>query len=372
MRHPFRDRSRATQFTSLLLICGGVCVPAASAFGARVRVPAATDADAAAWQQENGSNADAWFNSGAELAVMVHDASGSPIAAAAMVHVYRQGITPSGQAATSDGRAIFVLTPLGDFTVVVEAAGYQTARKDVSLPTAQRAQIDIFLRRDLSPAAATGVAGRVPGRPVLAPKAKEAFEKGLQALGAGKLGNAEKLVGEAMRLAPGHPDVLYVRGVLSLKQGKFAAAQETLEKATQLDPGHARAYAALGMALLDQGKYEAAITPLEKALQLDAAVGWEAQWSLARACYRVGRYDEALKTSQGALEASKGKSPQIALLVAQSLTAVGRYEEAAAELRRFVKEHGDHAEATTARQWLQKLEASGKIDSPRQEARKMK
>jgi tetratricopeptide (TPR) repeat protein len=207
---------------------------------------------------------------------------------------------------------------------------------------------------------------------VLAPKAKEAFEKGLQALGADKLGNAEKFVSEAMRLAPGHPDVLYVRGVLYLKEREWVHAQEALEKATQLDPGHARAYAALGMARLDQGKYEAAITPLEKALQLDAAVGWEAQWSLARACYRVGRYDDALKTSQGALEASKGKAPQIALLVAQSLTAVGRYEEAAAELRKFVKEHGDYAEATTARRWLQKLEASGKIDSPKQEARKMK
>jgi len=369
MRHPFRDRSRAIQFASLLLICGGVCVAAASAFAAQVRAPAA---DAHAWQQESGSNADASFNSGAQLAVMVHDASGSPIAAAAMVHVYREGTTPSGQAATSNGRAMFVLTPLGNFTVVVEAAGYQTARKDVSLPTAQRAQIDIFLRRDLSAGAATDVAGGVPGRPVLAPKAKEAFEKGLQALGADKLENAEKFVSEAMRLAPGHPDVLYVRGVLYLKEREWVHAQEALEKATQLDPGHARAYAALGMARLDLGKYEAAITPLEKALQLDAAVGWEAQWSLARACYRVGRYDDALKTSQGALEASKGKAPQIALLVAQSLTAVGRYEEAAAELRKFVKEHGDYAEATTARRWLQKLEASGKIDSPRQEARKMK
>jgi len=94
MRHPFRDRSRAIQFASLLLICGGVRVAAASAFAAQVRAPAA---DAHAWQQESGSNADASFNSGAQLAVMVHDASGSPIAAAAMVHVYREGTTPSGE-----------------------------------------------------------------------------------------------------------------------------------------------------------------------------------------------------------------------------------------------------------------------------------
>jgi len=364
MRRPIRDKFRATQFASVLMICGGVCALPASPLLAGVRLVATMHASSE--PQDNGSQSNATFNSGAELAVLVHDASGSPIAAPAIVHVYREGTTPSGQAMTSDGRAILVLSPLGDFTVVVEAPGYQTERKDVSLPTAQRAQIDIFLRRDLS----AGPTGAVPGRPVLAPKAKEAFDKGLQALGAEKLKDAEKFVGEAMRLAPSHPDVLYARGVLYLKQGKFAAAQEALEKATQLDPEHARAFAALGMAESDQGKYEAAIVPLEKALQLDAAVGWEAQWPLAKAFYQVGRYEEALKMSQAAKEGSKEKAPQIALLVAQSLTAVGRYEEAAAELRGFAKEHSDRTEATTARRWLQKLEDSGKIETPKQEARK--
>src|SRR5262249_22809189 len=151
---------------------------------------------------------------------------------------------------------------------------------------------------------------------------------------------------------------------------EWAKAQQMLEKAAQIDPSHARAFAALGMALTDQGKYDAAIAPLEKSLQLDAAVGWEAQWTLGKADYQSGRYEEGLKISQTALGVSKGKAPQIALLVAQCLTAVGRYEEAAAELRGFVNEHGDRAEATTARRWLQKLEVSGKIESKTQEAKK--
>src|SRR5262249_39697435 len=166
---------------------------------------------------------------------------------------------------------------------------------------------------------------------------------------------------EAMKLAPGHPDVLYVRGVLYLKQRSFAQAQEALEKATQIDPTHARAYAALGMALWDQEKYGAAIAPLEKALQLDPGGGWEAQWTLAKAYYQHERYDDALKMSQAALASAKGRAPQIDLLVAQSLTAVGRYEDAAGELRAFARDHGDLPEAMTARRWLQKLEMSGKI-----------
>src|SRR5436305_8202949 len=134
MRNPVREKFRTTQFISLLVICGGVCALAAPVLVARVRAIPSIGVESGfmamyvgARSQENGSQANASFNSGAELAVMVHDASGSPIAATAMVHVYRGGTTPSGQASTSDGRAIFVLSPLGDFTVVVEAAGYQTA-----------------------------------------------------------------------------------------------------------------------------------------------------------------------------------------------------------------------------------------------------
>ncbi|MGH9676861.1 MAG: tetratricopeptide repeat protein, partial [Candidatus Acidiferrum sp.] len=281
----------------------------------------------------------------------VHDGSGEPISAPTMVKLYRDGTIPSGQGATSRGHVTFVVNNLGDFTVVVEAAGYESAQKEVSINVAGREQVDVYLQRVLC---SEGVVG-VPGRPVLAPKAKDALEKGLRALGADKLGEAEKQVGEAMRLAPGNPDVLYVQGVMYLKQGKWTEAQTDLEKATQIDPGYARAFAALGMALYDQREYDKAIAPLEKSLQLDAAGAWETRWTLAKSYYQHEQYDDALKMSQAALAESSGKAPEIGLLVAQSLTAVERYEDAARVLREFVKEHGDRREAATARKWLERL-----------------
>ena len=196
---------------------------------------------------------------------------------------------------------------------------------------------------------------------MLAPKAKKAVDKGLEALGEDNLPEAKKNVDEAMRLAPGHPDVLYAQGVLSLKQQKWTEAQTALEKATQVDPNHARAFAALGMALCDQGKYGDAIAPLEKSLQLNVTGSWETRWTLAKAYYQHEQYDDALKMSQQAWADSKGKAPEIALLVAQSLTAVGRYEEAAQTLRGFLKEHGERKEAATAQRWLERLTVSGKL-----------
>jgi Tfp pilus assembly protein PilF len=336
-----------------------LCLPRARLHSARfllLIVPSALFAIPARCQ-DSGSEVNEFHGKGSEITVNVRDSSGEPISISAMVKLYRDGTTLSRQGETSRGTAVLVVNSVGEFTVIVEAAGYESTQKQVSVQVSGRTQVDVYLRR-LSPA---GSAVGVPGRPVLAPKAKQALDKGLQALGADNISEAERYLSEAMRLAPSHPDVLYVQGVLFLKQGNWAQAQDALEKVTQIDPSHARAFAALGMALCDQGKFDAAITPLEKSLQLDAGGRWETRWTLAKAYYQDARYDDALKMSQEALTGSNGKAPEIELLVAQSLTAVGRYEDAAHVLREFLREHGDRREAVTAERWLKRLTSSGKI-----------
>ena len=309
-----------------------------------------------AYAQDSGSEGTMLRGDKAEISVTVRDNSGQQISSPTNVKVYKDGM-PVDQKEASHGRASFVLRTLGDYTVIVEANGYKTVQRDVSVPVGVKAEVDIYLQRA---SGSEEIAG-VPGRPLLAPKAKEAFEKGLQALSEDKLDEAERYVGEAMKLAPGHPDVLYAQGVLDLRRRNWAQAETVLEKATEVDPHLARGFAALGMALSNQGKYDAAIGPLEKSLQLDATGSWETHWALAKAYYHHQQFEEALKTSQQALSESKGKAPEIELLVAQSLTAVGRYEDSAQALREFLKSHGDRPEATTARRYLERLTADGKI-----------
>jgi len=196
----------------------------------------------------------------------------------------------------------------------------------------------------------------------LAPKAKESLSKALDALQNEQLDEAEKHLNEATKLAPGHPDVLYLRGVLYLRRKDWEKAQSVLEKATQIDPSHARAQAALGTALANQGKFEQAIAPLERSLNHSAG-SWETRWTLAKAYYYHKQFDAALKMSQEALRGSDGKAPEISLLVAQAQTAVGRYEDSARSLREFLKDHADHPQAATARRWLDRLKQAGKIQS---------
>jgi tetratricopeptide (TPR) repeat protein len=307
--------------------------------------------------QDTGTAATEFHGKGVAISVVVHDSSGEPISSIAMVQLFR-GTIPAGQAQTSHGRAELVVYDVGEFTVVVQSAGYATAQKDLFIDAAGNAVVDIDLR------ASSATPSAVPGRPLLAPKARKAVDQGVRALGEDKLEEAQKQASQAMLLAPGHPDVLYLQGVIFLKQRDWSKAQEMLEKATQIDASDANAFTALGMALCDQGKYEAAVPPLEKALQLTpAAPSWDTRWALAKAHYQLGHYDQALQLSQAALSTSNEKAPEIQLLVAQSLTAVGRYEDAAKTLREFLHKHGDRREAATARRWLERLAADGKIQS---------
>lgn len=312
----------------------------------------------AALTQDSSEEGTMTRGSRAELAITVLDPSGEPITSTASVKLYSNGI-PIDQSSTSRGRAFFVVRGLGDFNVVVEASGYKTAQKDVTISSPIRAEVEVNLQRTSGSNQVVGV----PAGPILAPKAKEALVKGLQAIGENKLPEAQKYLGEAMKLAPGNPEVLYVQGMLYMKRSDWAEAQSVLERSSQIDPNQGRVFMALGMALCNQKKYEEAIPPLEKSLKLEPTANWETQWTLAKAYYYHQQYEQALDMAQQARTTAHGSAPQVELLVAQCFTAVGRYEDAALVLRQFLKANANSPDAATAKRWLDGLAANGKIQS---------
>jgi tetratricopeptide (TPR) repeat protein len=305
--------------------------------------------------QARSTDESAFRGNRAEVSITLKDNSGQVISVPATVKLYYMGAL-NGHAAASKGRAFFILNNLGDYTISVEANGYKPVQKEISIRMAITDEEEIILQREAGSNESMGN----PGGPVLAPKAKESFDKGLQALNDDKLDQAEKYLDEAAKLAPNHPDVLYLQGVLFLKQRRWEKAQSALEKTTQIDPKNARAFSALGMAFVDEGKFDLAIPPLEQSLQLDS-VSWETHWTLARAMYRQEQYEGALKESQQALSQSHGAEPGIELLLAQSQVATGQFEESAKTLRTFLKNHPNDKGAATARKWLDRLAADGKI-----------
>lgn len=289
----------------------------------------------------------------AEISIIIKDGSSQLIGPLVLVKIYYNGAIED-QKTTSKGRAVFILNHLGDYTITAEALGYRTGQKDISVRLAVDLEEQIILQRDSSEA--LGAAGR----PVLAPKAKEALDKALQDLNENKLDQAEKHISQAVALAPNHPDVLYVQGIILLRRGQSQQAEEILLKTTQIDPQNARAFTALGMAFINENKYEQAIAPLQQSIQLDPA-NWESHWTLARAFYRQEQYNEALQESHEALTQSHGSEPAIELLIAQAQVAIGKFEDSAQTLRDFIKNHPNDKGVATAKKWLDRLAADGKI-----------
>lgn len=303
--------------------------------------------------QDSGEQGTNSRGSRAEIAVTVRDKSRQVITVPTVVKLYKNGALED-QRSTSQGRAFFIVRGLGDFTVGVEAAGYKAAQKEVSIAVAIQYQEDVYLERD-------GTSEAAPGGALLAPKAKEALDKGTQALKEGKLEEAQKYISEAMKLAPSNPDVLYFQGMLYMRQSNWEQAQTILEKANRMDPNQPRILAALGMNLVNQKKFSEAIPLLEKSIQLQPTSGWENKLALAKAYYYHEQYQQALNMANQAHVESQASSAQAELLLAQCLTAMGRYEDTAQVLREFLKYNANSPDAKTARHWLERLTADGKI-----------
>jgi len=289
----------------------------------------------------------------AELSITIKENSSQLIGPLVTVKVYRRG-TLSGQMTTSKGRTVFILNELGDYVITADAIGYRSAQKDISVPVAVAAEEEIVLQRD-----STEALGR-DARPLLAPKAKQATDKALQALKVNKLDQAEKFLDEAAKLAPNHPDVLYLQGVVFLRRNQPEEARGVLEKAAQMDPRNALVLCALGMVFVNENRFDLAVPPLQQSAEIDPG-RWDTHYALAKAFYHQQQFEGALQEAQRALSQSHGSEPAIELLMAQAQTAVGKFEDSAETLRTFLRLHPSDKGAETARRWLERLIADGKV-----------
>ncbi len=290
----------------------------------------------------------------AELSITIKEGSSQLVGSMVTVKLYRMGVL-EGEMSTTKGRAVFILSDLGDYTIVAEAIGYRLAQKEISVPIAVAAEEQITLQRDTN-AEALGSSAR----PLLAPKARETADKAAEALKQNKLDQAEKLLDEAAKLAPNHPDILYLQGVVFLRREQPVKARGFLEKASQIDPKNARVLSALGMAFVNEKRFDLAIPPLQQSVQIDPA-RWDTHYALAKAFYNREQFDGALQEAHLAVGQSHGAEPAIELLLAQVQTAVGKYEDSAETLRTFLRLHPNDKGAATARRWLDRLVTDGKV-----------
>jgi len=331
---PTRRRIPMSPFTFLILL---VLFPAQ---GSKAAPRAAAQAQSAGGQ-----------SAVTRLIVTVRDEGGATFSGLATVTLQHLDSPVFSTGTTMGGQTIFDGLGPGEYTIVVSAPGYLTATERVNLTHGSESEhAYVKLKRDSS----SSTVSAPPGPPALSPKLQKELGKAVGALQANRLEEAQRHVDEAYRLAPGNPEVNYIRGLLADRQGKLAAAQSSWEKTLSLDPKHGLTLQALATIMARKGDYAAAKGYLERALQVDAN-SWRAHELMAVVCFRQSSFTEAVSHAERSLELGKNLANGARLPLAESLIQQNQTASAIEVLRAYLDGRPPKEQAAIANQLLQKL-----------------
>lgn len=290
------------------------------------------------------------------LIIYVVGADGKQVTSQGVVTIFRAGeVSGQHQGLSGNGIARFNFLANAAYTVIVTADGYKDAREEAEItPGKTMSEVTVTMERPdggtSDPPDAKGV--------VLAPKAKQEAQKGIDAMVAGQYEEAQKHLNAAYKMAPGNPDLNDRMAELFLTMKNFDKAQTYLQKALSIEPDNASALTDLGWLHVQQGDNADAETVLQRAITADPQ-RWFTHWLLGLSYLRQGNYDSARQEAATAVKVGKGAAADAQYLLGESLALLGRNEDAIKALQDLVKSAPDNSNVASARILIAKLEASG-------------
>lgn len=321
------DPRKRRSLTNLVCLIAGLLLPC-SGYGQKVQgsLPSSTP---------NDSLSDVR----ASLIVMIRDPSGGPLDMA-LVSLNSSAGGMLAQATTIEGRAEFDNLIPGDYWVNVSAAGYDSVQQNLNIIY----QGTFFFYTLRSTGSSSPYNSRPSVLPVLSPKAQKQLAKAMEALRAQKPENARGPLDQALRLAPGHPDVQYAFGVYYMETRDWSQAITHWEKALSIYPKHYGSLMFMGAALLVQKKPEEAVSYLNRAIEV-APSAWRPHAMLAQANLVQAHYDDAVHQAERAMELGHTQAASVKLLLADALVAQGNKERAITVLQQYLQEQPQDAAA---------------------------
>jgi tetratricopeptide (TPR) repeat protein len=292
------------------------------------------------------------------LVVTVREEGGATFSGLANVTLQHLESPVFATGTTMGGQTIFDGLSPGEYTISASAPGYLTATERISLThVSENEQAFIALKRD----AGSSTVSAPQGPPALSPKLQKELGKAAEALQSNKLEEAQRHLDAAYRLAPGNPEVNYIRGLLADRKGNLAAAQASWEKTLSLDPKHGLTMQALATIMARKGDYASAQEYLERALELEPN-SWHAHELLSIVFFRQANFAEAVNHAERSLELGKNAANGARLPMAEAMIALSQTAPARKVLQAFLEANPPQAQAAVANRLLKKLD--GPSSSP--------
>ena len=227
-----------------------------------------------------------------------------------------------GRMAFTDGSGGFQLNDVaaGDYTLVVDRIGYQTASLQVEVQdfSVHGVQVELVRTPDASTAGNDGPS-TVSLRELSIPrKAHDDMEKGMALLyGKSDYQGSLKLFQKAIQEYPDYYEAYTQIGIAYLKLTDVADSEKAFRRSIEVSQeSYAGAYVGLGELFLKGGRFADAEPLLRKAAEIDPR-SWQADSQLARALLGLHRPSEAETSAQAAV-ALKPDNAELYLVLANA------------------------------------------------------
>lgn len=293
----------------------------------------------------------------AVVVVTVVGEDGGPTGTGAEVTLSSEGDNGRTQMAGSDGTVRFVGIGRGYYTVKVHELGYDDGYGDVDVASSYGTfTATVALRTE--PSADSEEKGIV-----LAPKAREELDKGVDAMRHQRYDEARAHLDAAYKLAPGNPEVNDRIGEFFLVTKDIAKAQDSLQNALSLDPENVNTLTDIGELRVVQRNYPAAQKALEEAVNLNER-DWFAHWMLGVVYLRTKEYEKARAEAASAIKQGKGSANDAEFVLGEALAKLGRTDEAIHALQLFVKGSPKNSYAPAATAMIAQLQSGETPTTP--------
>lgn len=279
--------------------------------------------------------------------VHITDQNGRPLNVALRVQILSQTGMRLAEAFSNreQGVADFDGFPGGSFQLSISGVDVETVTQAFDIYPTEGTHRE-FIRvqmKNLSPSDSNTSPGSDPtvsaGDLSIPDKARDEFEKGMEAYGRGDDREAQEDLEEALAVYPSYVRAHNNLGVLYLKAGLKIKAFVEFSKAVELDPKFAPGYVNEARVSISDGNFAEAEPALKKALEADPSA-LNAMRLLCQTEFAQNEYPQFLETARHVHQLTR--EPQYAdlhLVSAQILVNQGKKHEASDEYQLFVQEN---------------------------------
>jgi predicted Zn-dependent protease len=186
-------------------------------------------------------------------------------------------------------------------------------------------------------------------------RARQLYNKALQAYVKEKTADAIRTLDEALKLYPAFPEALTLYGSIQIILRQWQSAEQNLRASIHTDPTYVPGYLVLAGLYNAQGRFDDGLQVTRKAVSAGAA-GWDVEYEIARGLIGKGQYQPALLATENGLRLKQHGS-LLHLAKAHALVGLRKYRSALQELRAYLRYQPSGAGSEQARDLLAKVES---------------